>query len=1204
MTNRKRAPSRRVIVYRGSIMQRIIEEKRRQRTISVGSLDGMVITRDNELIAASKVMNYDKPLLDPTTVQRISETVARKIEAKLSSTVAPNLSNINEGAANGGVVVTSGGNSTIGSRTGLRVSLPQIVQEYIQSQLSLTLQQQQSAQPKLSSSISPLTNNSYQFTPTDQGIYPSMLPASKLSTANVSVHEFTVQPTSAVCDGSVTNLDGTVLSTTEHFFPADNVPVNQSNIPTSGSIMTVNFPAYLSGNATNAPVNFVPGILATTTTTPTVLGSGLSRRHPNHSVSENVSLRRTTSDASLESRFTSITGVDPSYAGIDILDDEIKADIQMLVRKEISRPQYKKDFFYTGSIRQMDPAKMAINHKLSINLPIVSNVERPNRSTASFRLPAGHFQSDIRPEHCSQTSLGVVNQFIPPAPCPPIPINQQPIVYSNPPIVGLSQFAVPSDNSMNQCSTNVYSDTVDSFLSQNNTEILDNLKSKTFNQSGDCEKVDYTRTSVNTNIQQQQPEEPLDYVVDGDVDDDVDMGIEDVEQDDDDDNDDDENNDGDLIDGQINDEDGLYTRCPKCFNRCNTCGNVLFCFSSCSPLETFMQDLLSPKLLSSLTFLFFLLSSMTAMLGLVIPFLMLPDLLAEMNMKLEDSGFIISSIGAGNTFGRLFATFYIEKAWSTTYKWADSLWMNNISLLLTALTVFALPVVTRYYAALVLVSCGFGLFSAVFVSLKSILVVELIGIDRLTNAFGYLLLFQGCAAIIGPPVAGYLRDARIDSLPAFNIFTAHTAPMHNASAIGFLFSGTALLVSCLLGCPLRWLSKREFSSLVANTNEYIPNHMDHTDYGYELNRTSPVILTTGGQDYVQLTNSNEYHLGGELMNSGKTEPGSGRRMDIVDHYVANPSTPSVTQMTVIDALRSQANSQLSPSAPPPSINCLPISGHVIFSTAPPPVASTLSGVVVGPAGTAATATGPLDNITVGTANVTVPVADDSVPMVTVGGLKLSAAVIPVSVVGGAGSVPNTGSLSLPPQTVEVLEVKEDPGLEPVVEEEEEEDYEDDTFDDGAIDQYTKDNNISLHHLDSVTTTMLVNNDSSIPTSESSFNQDTSDSTPMNDSSTSSSSTTAATHNTNSRKDNAKYKRRRTSKLSPPVVSSTVLDDKLNNEVGNDTTTDVTITSTTTTVTTVTSSDHGDNNTEEDDNNHPNVDKKNDDDHDDKDVHMS
>ncbi|VDQ05742.1 unnamed protein product [Trichobilharzia regenti] len=108
-------------------MQRIIEEKRRQRTISVGSLDGMVITRDNELIAASKITNYDKPLLDPITVQKISENVARKIEAKLSSTALPNLSAISEAIPpppptttgnTGAAVTTSGGNSTVESRAG------------------------------------------------------------------------------------------------------------------------------------------------------------------------------------------------------------------------------------------------------------------------------------------------------------------------------------------------------------------------------------------------------------------------------------------------------------------------------------------------------------------------------------------------------------------------------------------------------------------------------------------------------------------------------------------------------------------------------------------------------------------------------------------------------------------------------------------------------------------------------------------------------------------------------------------------------------------------------------------------------------------------------------------------------------------------------------------------------------------------------
>jgi hypothetical protein len=46
------------------------------------------------------------------------------------------------------------------------------------------------------------------------------------------------------------------------------------------------------------------------------------------------------------------------------------------------------------------------------------------------------------------------------------------------------------------------------------------------------------------------------------------------------------------------------------------------------------------------------------------------------------------------------------------------------------------------------------MFSACFASLRSILIVDLMGLDKLTNAFGLLLLFQGIAAAIGSPLAG------------------------------------------------------------------------------------------------------------------------------------------------------------------------------------------------------------------------------------------------------------------------------------------------------------------------------------------------------------------------------------------------------------------------------------------------------------------
>lgn len=48
----------------------------------------------------------------------------------------------------------------------------------------------------------------------------------------------------------------------------------------------------------------------------------------------------------------------------------------------------------------------------------------------------------------------------------------------------------------------------------------------------------------------------------------------------------------------------------------------------------------------------------------------------------------------------------------------------------------------------------FGFFIAANYSLTSIILVQLITIDRFTNAYGLLLLVQGVANLIGPPMAG------------------------------------------------------------------------------------------------------------------------------------------------------------------------------------------------------------------------------------------------------------------------------------------------------------------------------------------------------------------------------------------------------------------------------------------------------------------
>lgn len=45
--------------------------------------------------------------------------------------------------------------------------------------------------------------------------------------------------------------------------------------------------------------------------------------------------------------------------------------------------------------------------------------------------------------------------------------------------------------------------------------------------------------------------------------------------------------------------------------------------------------------------------------------------------------------------------------------------------------------------------------------------MDLLGLDKLTNAFGLLILFRGAAAIVGSPLAGALFDATKSYSPPF-----------------------------------------------------------------------------------------------------------------------------------------------------------------------------------------------------------------------------------------------------------------------------------------------------------------------------------------------------------------------------------------------------------------------------------------------------
>lgn len=161
------------------------------------------------------------------------------------------------------------------------------------------------------------------------------------------------------------------------------------------------------------------------------------------------------------------------------------------------------------------------------------------------------------------------------------------------------------------------------------------------------------------------------------------------------------------------------------------------------------------SLLKSPTFVIYGLSCFLCMLGFFVPFIYLPTLCGDLGIANTEAAFLISIIGIANTVGRVAVGFVSD------LQWVDCLLINNLALVLGGAVTCLVPFL-KAYALFAAYAFVFGTAIAVFVSLRSIIMVELMGLQKLTNAFGLVIMCQGISSFIGAPIAGYLSDVTGD----------------------------------------------------------------------------------------------------------------------------------------------------------------------------------------------------------------------------------------------------------------------------------------------------------------------------------------------------------------------------------------------------------------------------------------------------------
>ncbi|CAH1108313.1 unnamed protein product [Psylliodes chrysocephalus] len=162
-------------------------------------------------------------------------------------------------------------------------------------------------------------------------------------------------------------------------------------------------------------------------------------------------------------------------------------------------------------------------------------------------------------------------------------------------------------------------------------------------------------------------------------------------------------------------------------------------------------QLIDFSLLKDPVFLIIAISNLFGMTAFYIPFVYLVDLAELEGIANSRAAFLISVIGITNTVGRIAIGFIAD------IKSVNNFHVNNLCLLIGAASTAAFTM-CHSYMSFVLVSIFFGIAVAGYISLTSIILVEFLGLEKLTNAFGLTILFRGAASLVGSPIAGTLYD--------------------------------------------------------------------------------------------------------------------------------------------------------------------------------------------------------------------------------------------------------------------------------------------------------------------------------------------------------------------------------------------------------------------------------------------------------------
>merc|ERR1719400_81753 len=180
--------------------------------------------------------------------------------------------------------------------------------------------------------------------------------------------------------------------------------------------------------------------------------------------------------------------------------------------------------------------------------------------------------------------------------------------------------------------------------------------------------------------------------------------------------------------------------------------------------------------LKNVPFLCVMLANLPAVMGLYIPYMFLPGITKQRGLTDDQGALLISLIGFFNTGGRIISGAI------TDHPKVDALALTTLAIFSGAICP-ALMTFCYSFWSYSIVCFMFGLFLSAWPAVTSSLLVDILGLEHLTSAFGVLTCIRGLSAFLGPPLGGFVIDATSPEKIVNNVTESVVANMANMTTV-------------------------------------------------------------------------------------------------------------------------------------------------------------------------------------------------------------------------------------------------------------------------------------------------------------------------------------------------------------------------------------------------------------------------------------